>query len=266
MAPHSQFFRAGPVRAALRSARRMGDERGADGGAGRHDPGTGGRCGDAGGRRTADHRSRRRLLLGRAGRVSAHQGRDRGGLRLCRRDKQTAHYEMVGSGAPATPSWSRSPSIRSRFRSARSCRSISPSRTIRLSSTARDRMSARNIAPRSSLPMTNRSGSPSAYIAQLGKAHAFRRPIVTQLEQLSGFYPAEDYHQDFAVLHPSYPYIVFNDLPKVENLKHVFADFLSRHAGHGHGGDEDRATEVSCSRRAAERRQDTKAAPLSGRS
>jgi peptide-methionine (S)-S-oxide reductase len=64
----------------------------------------------------------------------------------------------------------------------------------------------------------------NAYIAELGKAHAFSRPIVTQLEPLSGFYPAEDYHQDFAVLHPSYPYIVYNDLPKVENLKRLFAD------------------------------------------
>jgi len=63
-----------------------------------------------------------------------------------------------------------------------------------------------------------------AYIAELEKAHAFRRPIVTQLEPLHGFYPAEDYHQDFAVLHPSYPYIVFNDLPKVENFKELFAD------------------------------------------
>ena len=63
-----------------------------------------------------------------------------------------------------------------------------------------------------------------AYIAQLGQAHAFSEPIVTKLEPLSGFYPAEDYHQDFAVTHPSYPYIVFNDLPKVENLKRLFAD------------------------------------------
>jgi peptide-methionine (S)-S-oxide reductase len=63
----------------------------------------------------------------------------------------------------------------------------------------------------------------SAYIAQLDKAHVFPRPIVTQLEPLRGFYPAEDYHQDFAVLHPSYPYIVFNDLPKVDNLKRLFA-------------------------------------------
>jgi peptide-methionine (S)-S-oxide reductase len=63
-----------------------------------------------------------------------------------------------------------------------------------------------------------------AYIAQLDKAHVYPRPIVTQLESLHGFYPAEDYHQDFAVLHPSYPYIVFNDLPKVDNLKRLFAD------------------------------------------
>jgi peptide-methionine (S)-S-oxide reductase len=63
-----------------------------------------------------------------------------------------------------------------------------------------------------------------AYIAQLEKAHVFASPIVTKLEPLTGFYPAEDYHQDFLVLHPSYPYIVFNDAPKVENLKRLFAD------------------------------------------
>jgi peptide-methionine (S)-S-oxide reductase len=61
-----------------------------------------------------------------------------------------------------------------------------------------------------------------AYIAELDKAHVFPGPIVTQLEPLHGFYPAEDYHQDFAVLHPSYPYIVFNDLPKVDNLSKLF--------------------------------------------
>lgn len=63
-----------------------------------------------------------------------------------------------------------------------------------------------------------------AYIAELDKAHVFPRPIVTQLEALRGFYPAEDYHQDFAVLHPAYPYIVYNDAPKVENLKRLFTD------------------------------------------
>jgi peptide-methionine (S)-S-oxide reductase len=63
----------------------------------------------------------------------------------------------------------------------------------------------------------------TAYIDQIEKAHVFSRPIVTRLEPLHGFYPAEEHHQDFAVLHPSYPYIVFNDLPKVENLKKLFA-------------------------------------------
>ncbi len=61
-----------------------------------------------------------------------------------------------------------------------------------------------------------------AYIAQLEQAHLFDAPIVTKLEPLSGFYPAEDYHQDFAVVHPTYPYIVFNDLPKVANLQRLF--------------------------------------------
>ncbi len=63
-----------------------------------------------------------------------------------------------------------------------------------------------------------------SYIAELDKAHAFGEPIVTKLEPLKGFYAAEDYHQDFAVLHPNYPYIVFNDAPKVVNLKRLFAD------------------------------------------
>jgi len=67
----------------------------------------------------------------------------------------------------------------------------------------------------------------AAYIEQLDKAHAFDAPIVTKLEALKGFYPAEDYHQDFAVTHPTYPYIVFNDLPKVENLKRMFPDYYS---------------------------------------
>jgi peptide-methionine (S)-S-oxide reductase len=65
----------------------------------------------------------------------------------------------------------------------------------------------------------------SAYIAQLQQAHVFASPIVTKLESLSGFYPAEDYHQDFLVLHPSYPYIVFNDLPKLDDLKRLFPDY-----------------------------------------
>ncbi|BCM25110.1 peptide-methionine (S)-S-oxide reductase MsrA [Methyloradius palustris] len=60
-----------------------------------------------------------------------------------------------------------------------------------------------------------------AYIAQLDKAKLFRSPIVTRVDPLKAFYPAEDYHQDFLVNNPSYPYIVINDIPKVNNLKKV---------------------------------------------
>jgi peptide-methionine (S)-S-oxide reductase len=63
-----------------------------------------------------------------------------------------------------------------------------------------------------------------AYIAQLDQAHAFDAPIVTKIEPGRSFYPAEDYHQDFLVQHPTYPYIVINDLPKVESLKRLFPD------------------------------------------
>ncbi|MER8765317.1 peptide-methionine (S)-S-oxide reductase MsrA [Mesorhizobium sp. M0968] len=61
-----------------------------------------------------------------------------------------------------------------------------------------------------------------SYIAQLDKAKVFPKPIVTTLETGKTFYPAEDYHQDFLTLNPTYPYIVYNDLPKVENLKRLF--------------------------------------------
>ncbi len=63
-----------------------------------------------------------------------------------------------------------------------------------------------------------------AYISQLEKVRAFSRPIVTRVDPLKGFYPAEAYHQDFLVHNPTYPYIVINDLPKVANLKRLFPD------------------------------------------
>jgi peptide-methionine (S)-S-oxide reductase len=67
----------------------------------------------------------------------------------------------------------------------------------------------------------------SAYIAQLGKTGVFSRPIVTKVQHLKGFYPAEGYHQDFLALNPSNPYIVYNDLPKIANLKRLFPDYYS---------------------------------------
>ncbi|MVW86122.1 peptide-methionine (S)-S-oxide reductase [Pseudomonas sp. PB101] len=63
-----------------------------------------------------------------------------------------------------------------------------------------------------------------AYIAQLDAAKSFSKPIVTKLESFNGFYPAEDEHQDFLTEHPTYPYIVINDLPKVAQLKQLYPD------------------------------------------
>ena len=63
-----------------------------------------------------------------------------------------------------------------------------------------------------------------AYIAQLNAAKVYKKPIVTKLEPLEAFYAAEAYHQDYLTLHPNQPYIVFNDIPKVEALKKIFAD------------------------------------------
>jgi len=59
----------------------------------------------------------------------------------------------------------------------------------------------------------------NAYIAQMTSAKTFEAPIVTQVQPLQAFYPAEGYHQDFARLNPAHPYIVVHDAPKVARLK-----------------------------------------------
>lgn len=61
------------------------------------------------------------------------------------------------------------------------------------------------------------------YIAQLDAAKVFPTKIVTQVGPLAAFYPAEDYHQDYATLHPESRYIATFDLPKIANLKTMFA-------------------------------------------
>ena len=63
-----------------------------------------------------------------------------------------------------------------------------------------------------------------AYIAQLNAAKVYKKPIVTKVGPLEAFYPAEAYHQDYLTLHPTQPYIAYNDIPKVENLKKIFAE------------------------------------------
>jgi peptide-methionine (S)-S-oxide reductase len=63
-----------------------------------------------------------------------------------------------------------------------------------------------------------------AYIAQLNAAKVYSKPIVTKVSSLQNFFPAEAYHQDYLTLHPNQPYIAYNDLPKIENLKKIFAE------------------------------------------
>lgn len=58
-----------------------------------------------------------------------------------------------------------------------------------------------------------------ARVAAMTAARTFPRPIVTEITPLAAFYPAEDYHQNYLALHPSQPYIVYNDLPKLAALK-----------------------------------------------
>jgi peptide-methionine (S)-S-oxide reductase len=60
-----------------------------------------------------------------------------------------------------------------------------------------------------------------AYIAQLERAHVFASPIVTRVDPLGGFYRAEGYHQDYLVHHPDQPYIVYNDIPKLEAFERL---------------------------------------------
>jgi len=66
-----------------------------------------------------------------------------------------------------------------------------------------------------------------AYVAQLNQAKVFGRPIVTEIAPLKAFYQAEDYHQNYLALHPNEPYIVFNDMPKLAELKQQFPDLYS---------------------------------------
>ena len=60
-----------------------------------------------------------------------------------------------------------------------------------------------------------------AYIAQLDAAHVYPNKIVTRVDSLPGFFPAEKYHQDYLVHNPHQPYIEINDLPKIAHLKQV---------------------------------------------
>ena len=62
----------------------------------------------------------------------------------------------------------------------------------------------------------------SAYIQQITDAHTFSKPVVTQVVPLQQFYRAEEHRQNYLALHPSQPYIVVNDMPKLAHLRQQF--------------------------------------------
>ena len=66
-----------------------------------------------------------------------------------------------------------------------------------------------------------------AYITQLDQSHTFARAIVTQVNPLTGFFAAEDYHQDYLIHNPNNPYIALYDVPKIDNFKHLFPELYS---------------------------------------
>jgi peptide-methionine (S)-S-oxide reductase len=136
----------------------------------------------------------------------------------------TAHYEMVGANTTG-----HAESVRVTF----DPRRISYGRILEIYfSVAHDPTELNRQGPdvgtqyRSAIFPTNAEQAriAEAYITQLNQAHVFDVPIVTKIESGKEFYPAEDYHQDFLTRNPRYPYIVINDLPKVENLKRLFPD------------------------------------------
>ena len=137
-------------------------------------------------------------------------------------EKATAHYEMTSSGQTG-----HAESVQITY----DPRKISYGRILQVYfSVAHDPTELNRQGPdegtqyRSAIFPQNEEQAKvaKAYIAQLDSAHAFKEPIVTTIEPGRAFYPAEDYHQDFLAHNPGYPYIVFNDLPKIANLKRVF--------------------------------------------
>jgi peptide-methionine (S)-S-oxide reductase len=149
--------------------------------------------------------------------VSAVSGYDGGA-------KETAHYDMTSRGETG-----HAESVRITF----DPKTVSYGRILQIYfSVAHDPTELNRQGPdegtqyRSTIfPMNAEQAQvANAYIAQLNGAHAFRAPVVTTVEENRTFYPAEAYHQDFLVQNPTYPYIVFNDLPKIENLKRLFPE------------------------------------------
>ena len=134
----------------------------------------------------------------------------------------TAHYEMVSEGNTG-----HAESVRVRFNPAQ----VTYQQLLQVFFTvAHDPTELNRQGPdtgtqyRSAIFYTSAEQQKIAqsYIQQLTAAHTYSSPIVTQVVPLQQFYPAEAYHQNYLELHPYQPYIVFNDMPKLEQLRKQF--------------------------------------------
>jgi len=139
-------------------------------------------------------------------------------------DKQSAHYNIVSSGATG-----HAESVRIAF----DPRQISYGRILQIYfSVAHDPTQLNRQGPdsgtqyRSAIFTGNAEQAKiaKAYVAQLNQAGVFDAAIVTKITPLEAFYAAERYHQNFLEANPTYPYIVINDMPKIENLHRVYPD------------------------------------------
>jgi peptide-methionine (S)-S-oxide reductase len=139
-------------------------------------------------------------------------------------DKKTAQYETVGTGRTG-----HAESVRISF----DPRKISYGRILQIYfSVAHDPTQLNRQGPdygpqyRSAIFPTSAEQArvAKAYIGQLNQARVYKAAIVTKIEPDKEFFAAEDYHQDFLTRHPSHPYIVYNDLPKIDDLKRLFPD------------------------------------------
>jgi peptide-methionine (S)-S-oxide reductase len=140
--------------------------------------------------------------------------------------QSTAHYEMVGTGRTG-----HAESVQVTFDPSQ----ISYGKLLQVFfSVAHDPTQLNRQGPdegtqyRSSIFYTSEEQKrvAEAYIQQLNGAKVFRHPIVTQVVPLKGFYAAEEYHQNYIEHNPDNPYVMYNDLPKLDHLKKQYPDLV----------------------------------------
>ena len=135
-------------------------------------------------------------------------------------EKATAHYEITGRGDTG-----HAESVARHLRSAEDqprahSQIYFPWPMTRPNSTGKDRTTEHNIARRS--PRNEEQTGCRQGLHRPAQPASFPAAIATTIEPGRAFYPAEAYHQDFLALNPTHPYIVINDLPKIEHLKRLY--------------------------------------------